>query len=133
MERVPGGKGGKFILIVDEADDMFRTTERHQVFEQALQKLLGLNPSMASIRFLSMLILWLLFGEGGKQVAGGGGSACFPPSTKHNPLSSNAHMTFLFQYLRLLWFLQPQFLSCSISSAKTSSIKGKLRTLSFST
>jgi hypothetical protein len=53
---------------VDEADDMFCTTERHQVFEQALQKLLGLNPSMANIRFLSMLILWLLFGEGGKQV-----------------------------------------------------------------
>ncbi len=52
-ERVPGGK---FILIVDEADDMFRSTERHQVFEQALQKLLRLNPSMASIRFLGMLI-----------------------------------------------------------------------------
>ena len=69
MERVPGGKGGKFILIVDEADYMFRTTERHQVFEQALQKLLGLNPSMASIRFLSMLILWLL----------GGGLNMFPP------------------------------------------------------
>ena len=68
MEQVPGGKGGKFILIVDEADDMFCATERHQVFEQALQKLLGLNPSMASIRFLCMLILWLL-GGGAQHVS----------------------------------------------------------------
>ena len=40
--------GGKFILIVDEADEMFRTTDRHQVFERALAKLQALNPSMAS-------------------------------------------------------------------------------------
>ncbi|KAL7545564.1 hypothetical protein ACHAWF_008915 [Thalassiosira exigua] len=38
--------GGKFILIVDEADAMFRTVDKHQVFEKALQQLLGLNPSM---------------------------------------------------------------------------------------
>jgi hypothetical protein len=36
---------------VDEADDMFRTDDRHQVFEQALQELLCLNPSMASENF----------------------------------------------------------------------------------
>jgi len=42
-EQVPGGK---FLLAVDEADAMFRTSDRHQVFEQALQQLLDLNPSM---------------------------------------------------------------------------------------
>ena len=40
--------GGKFVLIVDEADAMFRTRDRHQVFERALQQLLDLNPSMVS-------------------------------------------------------------------------------------
>ena len=42
-ERVPNGK---FLLVVDEADAMFRTRDRCQVFEQALQQLLDLKPSM---------------------------------------------------------------------------------------
>ena len=37
---------GKFLLIVDEADSMFRTKDAHQVFEQALQQLLNLGPCM---------------------------------------------------------------------------------------
>ncbi len=47
--------GGKFILIVDEADDMFRTTDRHQVFERALKKLQALNPSMVSYHMYSAI------------------------------------------------------------------------------
>ncbi|KAL7540610.1 hypothetical protein ACHAXR_010249 [Thalassiosira sp. AJA248-18] len=42
-EQIPGGK---FVLIVDEADAMFRTKDKHQVFEQALQQLIDLKPSM---------------------------------------------------------------------------------------
>lgn len=45
-EQIPGGK---FVLIVDEADAMYRTSDRHQVFEQALQQLMNLNPSMVRI------------------------------------------------------------------------------------
>lgn len=45
-ELIPGGK---FVLIVDEADDMFRTIDRRQVFEKAFKDLRALNPSMASI------------------------------------------------------------------------------------
>ena len=41
-------EGGKFVLIVNEADDMFRTSDRHQVFEKAFHELLRMNPSMAS-------------------------------------------------------------------------------------
>ncbi len=37
---------GKFILVVDEADAMSRTEDREQVFEQALDELMDLNPSM---------------------------------------------------------------------------------------
>ncbi len=33
---------------MDEADDMFRTTEKCQVFERALSILQAMNPSMAS-------------------------------------------------------------------------------------
>ena len=40
--------GGKFILLVDEADAMFRTYDRHQVFEQALEQLMDLGPAMVS-------------------------------------------------------------------------------------
>jgi len=37
------------VLIVDEADDFFRTPDRRQVFERALTQLRGLNPSMVRI------------------------------------------------------------------------------------
>lgn len=49
-ENVPGGK---FLLIVDEADSMFRTKDGHQVFEQALQQLLNLGPCMVSVLVLA--------------------------------------------------------------------------------
>ena len=38
--------GGKFILVIDEADAMFRTEGRSQHFEQALVRLEHMNPSM---------------------------------------------------------------------------------------
>jgi len=38
--------GGKFILVVDEADAMFRTKDRSQVFEQNLEELRATNPTM---------------------------------------------------------------------------------------
>eukprot|EP00984_Skeletonema_dohrnii_P012751 scaffold5206_cov78-Skeletonema_dohrnii-CCMP3373.AAC.4 len=38
--------GGKFTLVVDEADAMFRTEDRRQVFEQALEELRATNPTM---------------------------------------------------------------------------------------
>ena len=38
--------GGKFMVVVDECDAMFRTEDRSQVFEQALVDLLALNPTM---------------------------------------------------------------------------------------
>jgi hypothetical protein len=50
--------GGKFILIVDEADDMFRTIDKHQVFEKALQNLLNLKPSMASTQSLIVVYFY---------------------------------------------------------------------------
>lgn len=42
-EKAPGGK---FLVVVDEADAMFRTKNGNQVFEQALQQLLNLGPCM---------------------------------------------------------------------------------------
>lgn len=38
--------GGKYILVVDEADAMFRTEDRRQVFEQELEELRATNPTM---------------------------------------------------------------------------------------
>lgn len=49
---------GKFILIIDEADDMFRTIDKHQVFEKALQNLLNLKPSMASTQSLAVVYFY---------------------------------------------------------------------------
>jgi hypothetical protein len=49
-ERLPGGK---FLLVVDEADSMLRTKAGSQVFEQALQQLINLEPCM--VRFSCML------------------------------------------------------------------------------
>ncbi len=41
---------------MDEADDMFRTTDRRQVFERALSKLQAMNPSMASYYLYNAVI-----------------------------------------------------------------------------
>lgn len=49
--------GGKFILLVDEADAMFRTYDRHQVFEQALEQLMDLGPAMVSRTYDMSLVL----------------------------------------------------------------------------
>lgn len=35
---------GKFILVVDEADSMYRTQEKNQAFEKLFDELLGKNP-----------------------------------------------------------------------------------------
>jgi len=45
-ENIPGGK---FVLVVDEADAMYRTTTRHQLFEQALEQLMDMHPSMVTM------------------------------------------------------------------------------------
>lgn len=39
---------GRFILVVDEVDAMFRTRDGHQKFEQALQQLRNLKPCLVS-------------------------------------------------------------------------------------
>ena len=49
--------GGKFILLVDEADAMFRTYDRHQVFEQALEQLMDLGPAMVSRYDMSLVLM----------------------------------------------------------------------------
>ena len=54
-EQIPGGK---FMLIVDEADAMIRTVDRHQIFEQALEQLYELGPAMVS-QYV-MCILWYI-------------------------------------------------------------------------
>ena len=45
-----------FALVVDEADAMFRSADRHQIFEQALQQLLDLGPSMVSSRVDTLFV-----------------------------------------------------------------------------
>ena len=52
--------GGKFLLIVDEADSMLRTKDGHQVFEQALQQLLNLGPCMVSDEDLACVVIFTI-------------------------------------------------------------------------
>lgn len=40
---------GLWVLVVDEADAMFRTPDRRQVFEQALQRLMIKAPCLVSV------------------------------------------------------------------------------------
>lgn len=46
-QNVPGGR---FLLVVDEVDAMFRTKDGHQKFEQALAQLRNLGPCMVRER-----------------------------------------------------------------------------------
>ena len=50
-----GIPGGKFFLVVDEADAMFRTVDRRQVFEEAFEQLRRLGPSMTAMISASKL------------------------------------------------------------------------------
>ena len=50
-----GIPGGKFFLVVDEADAMFRTADRRQVFEEAFEQLRRLGPSMTAMISASKL------------------------------------------------------------------------------
>ena len=55
--------GGKFILLVDEADAMFRTYDRHQVFEQALEQLMDLGPAMVSRTNMCIFFYLVICGQ----------------------------------------------------------------------
>jgi len=54
--RDQNGSMAHFALVVDEADAMFRSADRHQIFEQALQQLLDLGPSMVSSRMDALFV-----------------------------------------------------------------------------